>query len=109
MHRQLQRIQQAQAMGDEKRQADLTENYLRSYNAKLVAAARANQQMRKCKKPTTISLQDLAESVNMYQPCSEIVLLHQFRKRASNNFRRVMEYGPENRTRQYLLSEVVSI
>ena len=93
-------------MGDEKRQKKWTENYLRSFDARYVAAHNAIRQMRKRKKPITISPQDLAESVNMYQPCGETVLLHQFRKRASNNFRQVMEYGPENRARQYVLSNL---
>ena len=84
--------------------------YLNSYDAKLQAVRRANQQFKFNQRFSKGELRAIAERLNPWKGTDEPALVHLKRKPSNPDyFRTYMEFGIENRALQYLVRRPLEI
>jgi len=88
---------------------ELTRQYLSSHNCRLVAARAACRGMKLRNRPKAAAIPGIAMRADPWAGTDEIVNLS-FKAKASNpnEFRPIMDFGPVNRTLQYLVRAVLA-
>jgi hypothetical protein len=106
----LKRIRAAHLAGDPKRATRLTVEYLRSFNARYVAVARASARMRKNRRPKSELWPGIARRLDAWQgTAEEVIARFKEKKNNPNELRTILDFGIENRALQYLVRSVLEI
>jgi hypothetical protein len=100
----LEQIRVAHQAGKRRRADYLTQQYLRSRDAKDVAAAQAWRKLKPHRRPNANQLPAIAERLNAWDGTTEPVILS-FKEKASKpgHFRPLLDFGIENRALQHLV------
>ncbi len=100
------RIVSAAKAGRCKRARRAAVEYLRSFDAKLVAAYQANRDLRPHRRVKPAELVSIAEELDPWARSAEEVVVN-FKKKSDNNFRPIMDFGIVNKARQLLILEAL--
>ena len=96
-------VASAHKAGKKKRCAYLASQYLRSFDARLVATWRAYRKLNRHRRPDRKLLPSIATSLSAWKGTTEKAVVHMVEKGSNGGYRLPMDFGIENRALQYLL------
>src|SRR5688572_11833688 len=88
-----------------RRQAESAQRlYLDSKDAIKVAAQEARKSFPRFRRPPVSVIEEMVGKVNVWQPCSERVMLRRKEKKTPGTYRLTYDFGPQNRIRHHLVA-----
>lgn len=100
-------ISAARTLGDDRSAKFLTTKYLQSYDARLAAVGMARRKLPWSQRPMPKSLPDIAKTLNAFSGTNEPALVELIPKGDNGDYRKVVNFGIENRALQYLIAPLL--
>ncbi len=102
------KIARAHDTNDKRKVYAFTDQYLKSYSARLVATVEANRGLKRHRRVPKLRLPEIAAKLNVWKPCGEEVAAYAKEKQSNpGGYRIVQDFGIESRARQELVRRVL--